>query len=625
MLAPLWVALGCEEPTRAPTATTTSSTAPPPAVSTAAATAAPERPSACRDEPGLAVLISPRAPEPSAVLRVLVASEQPREAELAIADEAGAAVARTADQGGGPPYWWTAELSEPQAQRYRVRFRAPGVHLCRDIAVGQAPQPRPRTPWGAAWPVVTAWDRDFENLYSAWLEKLFDDPLDASPTWPVLHEVLRDRSRNLLWGHLGYGEDDPDGRAPRIDPDCADLPYFFRAYFAFKLGLPFGYSRCTRATRSSPPVCLGWRSNLTARVKTSSADPIRRFAAFLRTNVADTVHTAALRTPPEAEASDLYPIALSARSLRPGAVFADPYGHTLIVVRRVPQTAERGGILLAVDGQPDGTVSRRRYWRGNFLFSDDARLGGPGFKRFRPVVVDGGRARALDNAEIERHPDYGDFSLEQYQRGVEGFYDAVDEVISPRPQDPERALAELLDAFAEQVERRVLSVQNGVDYRKGHPPIDMPDGAAIFQTVGPWEDFSTPSRDMRLLIAMDVVRGFAARVERRPERYAIGAGTTPAKARAALEALLERQTSSRRFRYRRSDGSSQELSLADVLERAEGLEMAYNPNDCPEKRWAAPSDSAERSTCQRHAPADQERRMERYRPWFAARQRPTLE
>ena len=31
-----------------------------------------------------------------------------------------------------------------------------------------------------------------------------------------------------------------------LRPDCADLPYFLRAYFAFKMGLPFGFSKCTR-------------------------------------------------------------------------------------------------------------------------------------------------------------------------------------------------------------------------------------------------------------------------------------------------------------------------------------------------------------------------------------------
>ena len=101
------------------------------------------------------------------------------------------------------------------------------------------------------------WNRATENLFSAWIEKLFDAPLDAAPSWPALHEVLRDRSRNILFNHLGLGEDQ---MGLFIRPDCADLPYFLRAYFAFKMGLPFGYSKCTRGGGGEPPRCHEWWS-----------------------------------------------------------------------------------------------------------------------------------------------------------------------------------------------------------------------------------------------------------------------------------------------------------------------------------------------------------------------------
>ena len=99
------------------------------------------------------------------------------------------------------------------------------------------------------------WNRATENLFSAWIEKLFDDPLDAAPSWPALHEVLRDRSRNVLFNHLGLGE---DAMKIVLRPDCADLPYFLRAYFAFKMGLPFGYSKCTRGGGGKAPYCPQW-------------------------------------------------------------------------------------------------------------------------------------------------------------------------------------------------------------------------------------------------------------------------------------------------------------------------------------------------------------------------------
>ena len=60
----------------------------------------------------------------------------------------------------------------------------------------------------------------------------------------------------------------------------------------------------------------------------------------------------------------------------------------------------------------------------------------------------------------------------------------------------------------------------------GKGEASMPDGPSIFETTGAWEDFATPSRDLRLLIAIDVVRGLPERVARRPERYAMPANKT---------------------------------------------------------------------------------------------------
>ncbi len=54
-----------------------------------------------------------------------------------------------------------------------------------------------------------------------------------------------------------------------------------------------------------------------------------------------------------------------------------------------------------------------------------------------------------------------------------------------------------------------------------------------------------------------------------------------------------------RFTYTRSDGQPQELGLGELLSRAEALEVAYNPNDCPELRWGATPGSSEAATCKR--------------------------
>jgi hypothetical protein len=156
---------------------------------------------------------------------------------------------------------------------------------------------------------------------------------------------------------------------------------------------------------------------------------------------------------------------------------------------------------------------------------------------------------------------------------------------------------------------------------QGYAPIDMPHGAALFLTTGPWEDYSTPSRDMRLLISIDAVVSFPDTVAAHPERFGIRDAERDEavnQVRGALQTELEKRS----FEYVRSDGSAWELSLADVVARMNAMEIAYNPNDCAEIRWGAPEGSEERATCKRRASQEQRLRMEKYRKWFAERQRP---
>ena len=48
------------------------------------------------------------------------------------------------------------------------------------------------------WPLRDAWTRETENLYAAWIEKLFDAPLDEELSWKSMDKVLHDPSRNIL-------------------------------------------------------------------------------------------------------------------------------------------------------------------------------------------------------------------------------------------------------------------------------------------------------------------------------------------------------------------------------------------------------------------------------------------
>jgi hypothetical protein len=200
----------------------------------------------------------------------------------------------------------------------------------------------------------------------------------------------------------------------------------------------------------------------------------------------------------------------------------------------------------------------------------------------------------------------------------------MDEVMSPEPLDPLRAMKDTIAALEEQVKTRVTAVENGRKFQSSeHGDAGMPNGPSIFETTGAWEDFATPARDFRLLIAIDVVRGFPDRVARHPERYAIPSGKSVADVKAELENALASELATRKFSYTRSDGSAWTLSLRDVIDRAGDLEMGYNLNDCVELRWGAPEKSDEASTCKRRAPQAQRAKMTEYRAWFHERHWPT--
>src|SRR5262249_3142586 len=338
------------------------------------------------------ILPSPLSPWKGAPLRVVVASEKPLEGELSLVAPNGSVASATRDRQGGPPYFWYAEVAQPAAGTWNATLKRDHASgdcstIIREITVADK-QPAPLRPTeGSLWPIRNAWNRNTENLYSAWIEKLFDAPLDAAPSWKALHEVLRDRSRNFLFNHLGLREDQ---MGMIVRPDCADLPYFLRAYFAFKMGLPYGYTKCTRGGGGEPPRGPVWWNIQNAEPRnpppeditdgpvmagpgpnpmsgffgapsrlaaaqppgglTPPAPPKRLgppprppglaagFGHYLVYSVADGVHSGNGRTRATDENTDYYPVPLNQDTLRPGTVYADPYGHLLVLPKPGPQS-----------------------------------------------------------------------------------------------------------------------------------------------------------------------------------------------------------------------------------------------------------------------------------------------
>jgi len=571
-------------------------------------------------QPANTLLLLPAQPAPGEGFRILATGGRNiRKAKILVTGPNGNLVSTGIKTGDELPCWRLDDFSGESEGSYKAVLVVDNKEVSSlEFTVSKREEISPR---GLVWKTLRGWDIYAETLYAAWINALFQGS-DEQTSWKALHEVTENKERNFLYNHLSLNEDDPAGKIKVImEPDCADNPFFLRAYFAWKLGLPFGYHICDRGYLGKNPGTGQWITNDNP---TSKSNPIQAFNSFLR-RLMDGVHSGTARTSLDNENADYYPVSLDKPSLRPGIVFADPYGHTFILVSWKAQTKNQPGVLLAVDAQPDKTIAIKRFWKGNFLFNTSEVVGEPGFKAFRPILFENGKIRLAKNAELIPESGFIPFSLQQRAMESDLFYRTMDRVINPEPLEAEAALDNLIKALHEQLLVRVKSVANGEEWLKAHPGsvIPMPSNArGIFLTSGLWEDFSTPNRDLRLLIAMDAVIDFPERVATFPEDFKISTSGNVEETKDKLQALLDKKVAALTITYTRSDGSLQELTLAEVLQRIDAFEMAYNPNDCVEIRWGAPENSAERSTCKRQAPAYQRQNMLSVRKWFNQRLHP---
>jgi len=566
------------------------------------------------------LMLLPGNPAPGEGFHILsTGGRNIRKAKIVVSGPSGDLESRKSKMGKELPCWRIDDFAESTSGNYKATLIVDKKEVA-SMVFEIAPRKETSSKNGV-WKTTRGWDNATETLYSAWINALFQGS-DEQTSWSALHEVTQNSDHNFLYNYLSLGEDDPKSKNKVImEPDCADNPFYLRAYFAWKLGLPFGYHVSDRGWVGHPPKTGQWVTNETSSSKTN---PIMAFNSFIR-RIMDGVHSGTARTALDNENSDYYPVSLERGSLRPGTVYADPYGHTLILVSLRPQTKEHPGLLLATDAQPDKTIAIKRFWKGNFLFNTSEVVGEPGFKAFRPITVDDGKLSLMKNEALAEPSGFAPFSMQQRKMEMENFYRTMERIINPKPLDPEDAMLDLINALHEQLLVRVKSVSTGEAYLKSHPGalIPMPSSAnGVFLAGGDWENYSTPNRDLRLLIAMDAVLDFPEQVAKYPEDFSNSKLSSTEGIKEKLQSLLEKKVSELTISYTRTDGSEQKLTVKEILERRDAFEIAYNPNDGIEIRWGAPENSDERSTCKRHAPSNQQLTMQKVRIWFNKRLRP---
>jgi len=206
-----------------------------------------------------------------------------------------------------------------------------------------------------------------------------------------------------------------------------------------------------------------------------------------------------------------------------------------------------------------------------FPLAVDPKLGGAGFKNFRPIVAQQGHLR-----QPAQRRDRGPLGTSAGSRsrstrtGSTAFYDQMDAPCC-RPSRSIRSArcAQMIDALDEQGLARACARRQREDYvAKNKARFAMPDGAAIFETGGAWEDYATPSRESapadrdrrgaRLRGPVGASRSLRA-----------GTGCQADQVRRALDGILADELSTRSFTYRRSDGATRpSTSSASIIWRS---------------------------------------------------------
>ena len=231
-------------------------------------------------------------------------------------------------------------------------------------------------PVAQSWPARGSWNDAAETQYGQFVTTI--GRAVAAGRCRTLAACLNNPSINPLF--------EAGARPLRFRADCADTPYTLRAYFAYRNGLPFAYSR--RMTGQGHDVRY---------LRDARPEGVRLWTDFatpreLIQSIGSDVHSGYFRSAPSVEDSDFYQTSVDRNGIRPGTMYYDPNGHVLVVY----EIAADGEILM-FDGHPDNSLSHPH-------FTDRRALGsasqGGGFKNFRPFSYQSGRIVRAANAAI---------------------------------------------------------------------------------------------------------------------------------------------------------------------------------------------------------------------------------
>lgn len=416
--------------------------------------------------------------------------------------------------------------------------------------------------------------------------------------------------------------------------DCADFPYFARAYVAQKLELPFGIvaglellkapvaSEANREDDLAESLQNGRLDNSPyGNVATSrggnnipaKAGQGRHIEQYLE-SIFDVVSTRTFRVGPMNPSRvtlDTYPVKMNKDGIKVGTIIHST-GHIGLVF-----DVDRNGTIHFIDAHPDGSLTYKIIKPSTLDRSRPEH--GLGFYRFRNMRAVGGQqtydgeiygARVVPESNEELIA-AGKYSLEQYF-GINsmvaptssvspvawksafnstGFFDYLGQNLRGQGVwiEADEAVVRLMDSLCTEMQQRVKDVEvaiNAGTHRLPHPnalPVN------IFSTDDQtWEQQSSPGRDGRMRASVNDI----ARAATNQWSLVKGKGTgvrfrggNNVAYRDTLRRELREMDNKCQVTYVKSDGRRQTLRFSDVLLRLN--KMSFDPYHCAEKRWGA--------------------------------------
>lgn len=403
----------------------------------------------------------------------------------------------------------------------------------------------------------------------------------------------------------------------RFFVDCADVPYFLRAYYAWKNGLPFAWQSAMRSN-DGPRGDIRYSSNGNRVVgrsfvpATASGAP----AIPLLFQIVSTVSTAMYRHDATADSAnmftDMYSPRLDRDAIKPGTVAYDVNGHVAMVWK-----VEAGGRILIFSSHPDNTLDR------TFVGREFLRTGpelGSIFQNWRPIRLVGAKKLAngtLVGGRIVGTPnsDIREFSLEQYTGnppvapimwGVAKFEKDGEQMdfytylraslsIGDLEYRPVDEIHVMMQTLCQDLKSRKQAVE--ISRNEGHTHmLPQPDRLPrnIYGTDGVWELYSTPSRDARLKTAFKEMYDQAREFIRMKATDAPRLQYTGSDLAGDMLRAFDEENAICPIAYRKSDGTKVTLTIDDIIHRL--FKLSFDPYHCAERRWGA-TDPSELASC----------------------------